>query len=97
VVAKSGRILNVGCNEESQRPGRYTRSASYRSLHSEIAACLGLDRDILKGADVYNYRETKGGSRTISKPCASCQRELSYLGIRRVFYSTPEGYEVIKL
>lgn len=43
--------------------------------------------------DIYLYREYKNGKLAMSRPCKSCMQLLVHtLGVKRIFYSTPEGY-----
>ena len=96
-LVRAGRALAVGFNED-----RYFRQVgpvreNYWTLHSELAATLALTVSELAGADVYNYRETRTGERADSAPCDLCQRVLTALGIKRVFYTTYEGYGCVKL
>lgn len=43
--------------------------------------------------DIYLYREYKDGKPAMSRPCRSCIQLLVYtLGVKRIFYSTPDGY-----
>lgn len=41
--------------------------------------------------DIYLYREYKNGELALSRPCDSCYKLLSDLGIKHVFYTTPHG------
>jgi tRNA(Arg) A34 adenosine deaminase TadA len=98
VVVKSGRILQGGWNQRLGRT-RAHRDMSFRSLHSEIHACLGLSAEILYGADIYNYRRDRNGILADSQPCALCRVVLRDLGVARVFYTNraEPHYGVVKL
>lgn len=95
VLVHSGRVLNTACN--ASRPSSLTRYDPYWSLHGEIAACLGFDIEVLSGAIVYNWRETRDGQPACSKPCDLCQDKLSSLGIAKVYYSDKDSYGMVKL
>jgi deoxycytidylate deaminase len=66
-------------------------------VHAEMDAMLGLGREVLKGADVYVYREIKDGSQAIAKPCPYCEAALRQVGIRNVYFTTDYGYETLNL
>lgn len=42
--------------------------------------------------DIYLYRELKNGQLAMARPCRSCFCLLRDLGVRRVFYTTENGY-----
>ena len=42
--------------------------------------------------EIYVYRETKSGKRAMVRPCAACTKALKDLGIKKVFYTTNDGY-----
>ena len=42
--------------------------------------------------EIYVYRETKGGRKALAKPCAACTKALRDLGIKKVCYTTNDGY-----
>lgn len=42
--------------------------------------------------EIYVYRETKDGRKALAKPCLACTKALKDLGIKKVFYTTNDGY-----
>ena len=42
--------------------------------------------------EIYVYRETKDGRKAMARPCAACTKALKDLGIKKVFYTTNDGY-----
>lgn len=42
--------------------------------------------------EIYVYRETKSGRRAMARPCAACTKALKDLGIKKVFYTTDDGF-----
>lgn len=97
VVVSGGRPLSFGCNV--QKLNRDIARVGYWTLHAEVAACLGIDERTLRGASVYNYRETRDGRIADSKPCGLCQETLRALGIARVFFTMRSSpyYGVMRL
>ena len=41
---------------------------------------------------IYLYREYKNGQLAPSRPCPSCMMLLKTLGIKKIYYTTEEGY-----
>ena len=60
------------------------------SLHAERHACMQLQREEIKGCDIYLWRETKDQRPALSKPCDKCREMLRNLGIKRAIYSIQE-------
>lgn len=42
--------------------------------------------------EIYVYRETKSGRRAMARPCAACTKALKDLGIKKICYTTDDGY-----
>ena len=82
---KSGRILNVACNQA--RYTRLTAGMGYWTLHAEIAVCLGIDREMLIGGEIYNYRETRRREQASSMPCNLCRVKLRELGVNKIYFT----------
>ena len=41
---------------------------------------------------IYLYREYKNGALALSRPCPSCLALFKELGIKRIYYTTEDGY-----
>lgn len=61
-------------------------------LHAEAALFGRSQTGAFRGAAVYVYRERKDGSPGLSRPCGGCIQVLRQHQIRKVIYSTPEGW-----
>ena len=59
--------------------------------HAEVQAMIGVERQHIRGADLYVVRVLKNGSLTMAKPCLICQRVMEAMGIRNVYYTTANG------
>ena len=62
--------------------------------HAEITALKKirwLDIDFSK-IEVYTYRELKNGKIAMSRPCPSCMAFIKQLGVRKIFYTTEDGF-----
>lgn len=94
VIVNKNRIVGVGFNKFKT----HTRSNhAFQMLHAEVDALIGQDRSVLRGCDVYVYRETKDGQPAMSKPCQACELALRDAGIKTVYYTTEGGFETFRL
>ena len=104
VVVYHGTILAKGYNSDSTHPWqkRYNRKrykdAGNRYLpdkaHAEVSALSKikyLDIDFSK-VELYIYRELRNGDLAMSRPCEACFAAIRDLGIKKIFYTTPDGY-----
>lgn len=64
------------------------------TLHAEMS-CLSkvrqLDIDFSK-ANLFVYREYKNGGTAMARPCPACMAMIKSLGIKNIYYTTPDGY-----
>lgn len=58
---------------------------------SVLAKIRSLDINFSE-VEIYVYRELKSGKRAKARPCAACMRALKDLGLRKIFYTTDDGY-----
>lgn len=65
------------------------------TLHAEEAAVLGVARQITTGSSVYVARIGKRKEWRMSKPCPKCEAVLRFVGVKRVYYTTDDGYGVM--
>ncbi len=94
VLVNKNKVLNVGHNQNKTHPFAKTR---YNTLHAEISALIGMGYEDLKGCDAYIYRQTKIGELGMARPCPACYLALKSVGIKNIYYSSPEGYVQEKL
>lgn len=89
-LVRGGRIMGVASNRMGATP-----SSSVWSRHAEVGVTMNKDA---YGADVYVYREHGlHGTPMLAKPCSACREWLKDVGVRRVYYTTPQGYHMEKL
>ena len=101
VVVYGHRIISSGCNIMKTHPvqkelnkERFDGDTNH-FLHAETSALLPLinRKDInWKDVQVYIYREWKDGTKAISKPCPGCRKLIKSLGIKKINYTTDNGY-----
>lgn len=94
VVVRKNEVVGLGFNKFKTHP---KSNHPFQMVHAELDATLGLSREVLKGADVYVYRETKDGETAIAKPCPYCEAALREVGVRKVFYTVDYGYAILNL
>ncbi len=94
VIARGNRVAGIGFNKLKTTP---KSNHPYKSIHAELDAIMNTNPTHLVGADLYIYRETKSGELATAKPCQYCQQLIKMIGIRRVFYTSKNGYEAIEL
>jgi tRNA(Arg) A34 adenosine deaminase TadA len=66
------------------------------SIHAEVATILSARCD-LSGASMFLLRINRKEELLLSKPCVQCLSYISFVGIRRVIYSTGSGFETIEI
>lgn len=105
IVVYHGTILARGSNSNKSHRTQSTYNRFryddknlnhyyHASLHAEIQALNKikyLDIDFSK-VEVYVYREFKSGGTAMARPCVSCMEFIKDLGIKNIYYTTPDGY-----
>jgi len=68
-------------------------------LHAEVSALLPLIKRHydLSGATLYIYRKDKHGTLAMSRPCVRCMSLLKKYGIKKIKYTTPDGFAFEKI
>lgn len=88
IIYKS-RIVSMGFNRMRTNPNSTTYN---QHTHCELDCVLRADRDKLKGATIYIYRENRHGVPSNSKPCPFCHELLKKVKIKTVIYSYDGGF-----
>ena len=67
--------------------------------HAEIDAIFPLLKNgsNYSGAVIYVARILKNGNIAMARPCSSCEKLIRQLGIKKMYYTTPNGYAVERL
>lgn len=63
-------------------------------VHAEISALSKiryLDIDFSK-VEIYTYRELRNGKIAKSRPCEACMAAIKKMGIKKICYTTEDGY-----
>jgi len=93
VAIRKKNIISVGHNKIKTHP--LISRNNYRKLHAEVSCIVGGDRDQLRGATMYVYRQDLNGELAMCKPCLMCQAILKEAGIKEVFYVDPSEKDSI--
>lgn len=101
IVTEGNRIISSGFNSMRSHPiqkildkERFDADTPH-CLHAESMALIPLmnKKNInWKKCSIYVYRELKNGQLGMCRPCASCEKLIRSMGIRRICYTTSSGY-----
>ena len=94
VLVKGGSIINTSCNKNRlvSFGSRFCKDHDgIAPLHAELGAILGLDRTVTEGATLYVARVGKDGGFRLSKPCSMCHAAMTYVGIKRVYWTIDDN------
>lgn len=101
VVVKGHRIISSGHNSattthafQAKVDSRYFDCECAGFLHAETDALLPLinQKTDLSQASIYVYRSMRNGSQGMARPCPRCMGVIKSLGIKKINYSTPDGF-----
>lgn len=102
VVVNNHKIISSGHNSNSRGHGFQKRldekffndGKSRGCKHAEIDALLPLIRNRcnLSRATIYVFRKHKNGNLAIARPCSRCMSIIKEQGIRKIEYTTDDGY-----
>lgn len=102
VIANGAEILAAACNQMKSHPlqKKYNRvrgevAINWTHLHAEIAALNKVkNKKLLNGATIYISRKTKHGQSALARPCKGCMQALNDYGVKKIVYTTDDGYAV---
>lgn len=84
LVVKKKRVLSVGYNNPKTHPLAKTKM---KQLHAEMDAIIRCTPEQLDGAELIVVRARRDGKIGMSKPCAACNKFITSVGIKRVYYT----------
>lgn len=95
------KVISTGCNSLRTSPlqkkynkYRFTVDTNH-TCHAETSCLKPLinRRDIeFKNVDLYIYRAYQNNELALSRPCPSCMKLISELGIRNIYYTGNKSY-----
>lgn len=104
IVVKKNKVISVGVNSYKTHPiqKKYNRfrfdvvtKDTAHTLHAEIQALVNIPYGTeLEDLSLYIYREHRDGKLAKSRPCPSCMNFIKDIGIKRICYTTDEGYAI---
>lgn len=107
VITQNGKVVSTGIATDKTHPEQYRHSLITRRLrdewgqrlHAEFIAMLRLPRNFVVNnkTDLTIVRVLANGKRSMARPCSTCMSKIKELGIRNIYYSTPDGYVYEKL
>lgn len=94
------RIISSGCNSTRTHPiqKKYNKERfaedTIHSLHAEVSALLPLMKEDIDFSKVvvYTHRSLANGKPGLARPCASCMALIKELGVKKICYTTNDGY-----
>jgi len=95
IIMVKGCQISRACNQKDKTHPYLKKFGFFynQSLHAEMVAIFKVkNKELLKGATMVVYRETKNGHLAMSKPCAICHRLIKEYGFKKIIYSTAEGF-----
>lgn len=101
VIVDRHRVISSGCNSNSKYhrlqaeiDSKYFGCTCYGKVHAETSALIPLIKQKydLSCATVYTYREDRNGDISMSRPCPRCMGLIKDCGIKRVYYTTSDGF-----
>ena len=101
IVVLKRHIISVGVNSYKSHPiQKYYNKLRFNpddavnhTLHAEIQALLMIPKDLdISDATLYTYREHKNHKLAASRPCPSCMGMIKDYGIKRICYTTEDGF-----
>lgn len=94
-VISSGFNSNVKTHPLQKRYNRHRFSTdSPHKCHAELSALLPLIKENkdLSNAIIYVYRQHKNEELACARPCRSCMELIKDVGIKKIFFTTEDGY-----
>ena len=102
VVVDGHRIISSGHNSktkfhriQSELDNKFFPGYENKGpVHAEVSALIPLikRRVDLSGTTLYVYRENKDGKLAMSRPCTRCMQLIKEQGIKKICYTTNNGY-----
>ena len=101
VIVDKHRVISSGHNSNSKThriqaeiDTKYFGCECVGKLHAEVSALIPLiqNRYDISNATVYTYRMDRNGNIAMSRPCPRCMELIKRCGIRKVKYTTADGF-----
>lgn len=90
VIAQKNRPVALGFNSMNKTDPK--TQSKYNFRHAESHAIIGTPENLLTNSSLYVARIGARGRLLLAKPCEYCQRLIDESKIKRVYYSTEDGW-----
>ena len=90
-LVRKKQILSVKNNSSRTHP-KLLRFTPWPHLHAESAVILSHGLDNCAGATLYVLRILANKHLALARPCDTCAALISFVGIKRIIYTTVGGY-----
>lgn len=92
VLLYKGRPINFGFNSLRTDP-KIKKYSQVKAMHAEMSVIFGVkNKEILKHCTMVIFREDREGNPAMAKSCDSCETIMREYGIKKVIYSTKDGW-----
>lgn len=94
-VVRNGKIISSGYNHLRKTNPQIISigRSNFKTVHAEMDCIFKLkNKELLKGATIFVYREKKDGTLGCARPCPICFNFLAFYGIKKIIYSTDTGF-----
>lgn len=92
IIVDGRGIVASGTNSYRTSP-RLSRYYDYPFYHAEASAIFRVGFAGCVARDMYIARVLRDGSLAMARPCEECRELIAEAGIRRVYFSTGDGFE----
>ena len=101
VIVQNHHIISSGHNSatkchrlQAEIDKNFFGCECFGPVHAEVDALLPLikNRTDLSSSTIYIFRQHKDGSNATARPCPRCMSLLKKQGIKKVKYTTEDGY-----
>lgn len=97
VLVRGRKPISVGHNQVLKTHTEARKYSKFGTIHAEMDAIFGLDRELVEGGVMYVYREDRHGKVGSSKPCERCLKFLGGYRVKKVYYIRDDRIESLKL
>lgn len=97
-IVRNGKIISVATNNPFKTHTKIHKYNPKKCIHAEISAIWKAPKNKLQGAIIYVFRLlNKIDEFALSLPCNVCQIFIYNAGIKKIIYTTNNGFALIKV
>ncbi len=97
IVINHGKIISIMPNLPLKSHPLVNSYNPKKKIHAEINTYLHASIEKMKGSILYVFRLCANGKFGMAKPCEMCYNEAIKHGIKRIVFTTENGFGVIKI